>query len=94
MNLIPYNTVEGLDFKRPAWEAAAAMARALHRRGVLTKLRRSAGQDVDGGCGQLRARSVPVPGALPGGVAPPGPPAALRRRTGAAAVIPMRIDPA
>jgi 23S rRNA (adenine2503-C2)-methyltransferase len=23
---------------------------------VLTKLRRSAGQDVDGGCGQLRAR--------------------------------------
>ncbi|HEY6135322.1 MAG TPA: RNA methyltransferase [Rubrivivax sp.] len=58
MNLIPYNTVEGLDFKRPAWEAAAAMARTLHRRGVLTKLRRSAGQDVDAGCGQLRARKV------------------------------------
>jgi 23S rRNA (adenine2503-C2)-methyltransferase len=58
MNLIPYNTVEGLAFKRPAWEAAAAMARALHQRGVLTKLRRSAGQDVDGGCGQLRARKV------------------------------------
>ena len=35
---------------------AAAMARALHRRGVLTKLRYSAGQDVDAGCGQLRAR--------------------------------------
>jgi 23S rRNA (adenine2503-C2)-methyltransferase len=32
------------------------MARTLHRRGVLTKLRHSAGQDVDGGCGQLRAR--------------------------------------
>jgi 23S rRNA (adenine2503-C2)-methyltransferase len=58
MNLIPYNTVEGLDFRRPAWEAAAAMARTLHRRGVLTKLRRSAGQDVDAGCGQLRARKV------------------------------------
>jgi 23S rRNA (adenine2503-C2)-methyltransferase len=58
MNLIPYNTVEGLDFTRPAWEAAAAMARTLHRRGVLTKLRRSAGQDVDAGCGQLRARKV------------------------------------
>jgi 23S rRNA (adenine2503-C2)-methyltransferase len=26
-------------------------------RGVLTKLRQSAGQDVDGGCGQLRARA-------------------------------------
>jgi 23S rRNA (adenine2503-C2)-methyltransferase len=57
MNLIPYNAVEGLPFRRPAWERAAAMARALHRRGVLTKLRRSAGQDVDGGCGQLRARA-------------------------------------
>jgi len=52
--------VEGLDFKRPSWERAAAMARSLHRRGVLAKLRRSAGQDVDGGCGQLRARSQPV----------------------------------
>jgi 23S rRNA (adenine2503-C2)-methyltransferase len=58
MNLIPYNTVQGLPFRRPDWEAAAAMARKLHRRGVLTKLRRSAGQDVDGGCGQLRARVV------------------------------------
>ncbi|MDX9706103.1 MAG: rRNA methyltransferase, partial [Azospira sp.] len=30
----------------------------LHRRGILTKLRTSAGQDVDGGCGQLRARTT------------------------------------
>jgi 23S rRNA (adenine2503-C2)-methyltransferase len=59
MNLIPYNSVEGVDgfdFRRPSWERAAAMARNLHRRGVLTKLRHSAGQDVEGGCGQLRAR--------------------------------------
>jgi 23S rRNA (adenine2503-C2)-methyltransferase len=58
MNLIPYNAVPGLPYRRPDGERAAAMARALHRRGVLTKLRRSAAQDVDGGCGQLRARSV------------------------------------
>jgi len=58
MNLIPYNSVEGLAFKRPSWERAAAMARSLHRRGVLTKLRQSAGQDVDAGCGQLRAREA------------------------------------
>ena len=57
LNLIPYNAVDGLPFKRPDAERAAAMARALHRRGVLTKLRQSAAQDVDGGCGQLRARS-------------------------------------
>jgi len=61
MNMIPYNTIDGLDFKRPSWEAAAAIARSLHRRGVLTKLRHSAGQDVEGGCGQLRARSTSSP---------------------------------
>jgi 23S rRNA (adenine2503-C2)-methyltransferase len=59
MNLIPYNTVDALPFQRPSWANAAAMARALHRRGILTKLRHSAGQDVDGGCGQLRARAAP-----------------------------------
>lgn len=60
LNLIPYNRVDGLDFARPEPERAAEMARQLHRRGVLTKLRRSAGQDVQAGCGQLRARVVPL----------------------------------
>jgi len=60
LNLIPYNRVNGLDFARPEAERAAEMARQLHRRGVLTKLRRSAGQDVQAGCGQLRARVVPL----------------------------------
>jgi 23S rRNA (adenine2503-C2)-methyltransferase len=58
MNMIPYNTVDGLDLRRPSWERAAEIARTLHRRGVLTKLRQSAGQDVEGGCGQLRAREL------------------------------------
>lgn len=58
LNMIPYNQVDGLDFRRPSWEKAAEIARRLHRRGVLTKLRQSAGQDVDGGCGQLRARAA------------------------------------
>ena len=58
LNFIPYNTVEGLDFQRPSMERAAEMARWLHQRGVLTKLRRSAGQDIAGGCGQLRARRI------------------------------------
>lgn len=57
LNMIPYNTVPGLPYRRPSWEKAAELARRLHRRGVLTKLRRSAGQDVEGGCGQLRART-------------------------------------
>jgi len=58
MNLIPYNRVDGFDFRRTSWERAAEMARSLHRRGILTTLRQSAGQDVDGGCGQLRARAL------------------------------------
>lgn len=56
MNMIPYNQIDGLPYRRPSWEKAAAIARSLHRRGVLTKLRHSAGQDVEAGCGQLRAR--------------------------------------
>jgi len=61
MNMIPYNAVSDLPYARPSWEKAAAIARTLHQRGVLTKLRQSAGQDVDGGCGQLRARDVARP---------------------------------
>lgn len=58
LNMIPFNSVEGTGFRRPSWERAAEIARTLHRRGILTKLRQSAGQDVDAGCGQLRARAV------------------------------------
>lgn len=56
LNMIPYNNIPGLEFKRPSWERAREIALSLHQRGVLTKLRDSAGQDVEGGCGQLRAR--------------------------------------
>ncbi len=58
MNFIPYNANEGLGFKRPSWARAAEMAGRLHQRGILTRLRDSAGQDIDGGCGQLRARAL------------------------------------
>jgi 23S rRNA (adenine2503-C2)-methyltransferase len=57
MNMIPYNAVQGLAFRRPPSERAEQIAQSLNRRGVLTKLRQSAGQDVDAGCGQLRARA-------------------------------------
>jgi 23S rRNA (adenine2503-C2)-methyltransferase len=58
MNLIPYNRVDGLGYRRTADSRAVAIARRLCERGVLAKLRQSAGQDVDGGCGQLRARAL------------------------------------
>ena len=57
LNLIPYNSLEADDYQRPDGERIVEMVRYLHSRGVLTKVRNSAGQDVDGGCGQLRARA-------------------------------------
>ncbi len=57
MNFIPFNPIPGSAHRRPDMARAARMVRELHRRGVLAKLRYSAGQDVEGGCGQLRARS-------------------------------------
>jgi 23S rRNA (adenine2503-C2)-methyltransferase len=64
VNFIPYNSVDGADFRRPSWQRAAEMTRYLHRRGVLAKLRRSAGQDVEAGCGQLRGRHTRTAHAL------------------------------
>jgi len=58
MNFIPYNSNEGLGFDRPSWDRANEMAGRLHQSGILTRLRDSAGQDIDGGCGQLRARAA------------------------------------
>jgi 23S rRNA (adenine2503-C2)-methyltransferase len=58
LNLIPYNAVEGLVHRRPSAERCTELFRRLNQRGVLTRLRRSAGQDVDAGCGQLRSRVI------------------------------------
>ena len=67
MNLIPLNAIPDSPYRRPSWERAATMARTLHQRGVLAKLRRSAAHDVEGGCGQLRARTITLHQRAPGG---------------------------
>jgi 23S rRNA (adenine2503-C2)-methyltransferase len=58
MNLIPYNSLQDDEFQRPDGDRIVQIVRYLHSRGVLTKVRNSAGQDIDGGCGQLRARAT------------------------------------
>lgn len=58
LNLIPYNSLEADEFQRPDGDRIVQIVRYLHSRGVLTKVRNSAGQDIDGGCGQLRARAT------------------------------------
>src|SRR5574343_660823 len=61
MNLIPYNVTSALDYRRPSLERITELAQYLHARGIRTTVRNSAGQDVDGGCGQLRARNLERP---------------------------------
>ena len=58
MNFIPFNEVDGLAYRRPSAERIAFMAHTLHSRGILTRIRDSAGQEIEGACGQLRARAV------------------------------------
>lgn len=57
VNVIPWNALEGFGFQRPPVLAAVEFVRALKRRGVFATIRRSSGSDVEGACGQLRARS-------------------------------------
>jgi 23S rRNA (adenine2503-C2)-methyltransferase len=86
MNMIPYNTIEDLPYRRPSWERATDIARGLTRRGILTKLRQSAGQDVEGGCGQLRARA-----GAGGGAGAGSPPAVPTGGRSAARQIPITV---
>jgi 23S rRNA (adenine2503-C2)-methyltransferase len=58
LNMIPYNHVDGFAYRRPSAERCTELFRTLNQRGVLTRLRQSAGQDVDAGCGQLRSRVI------------------------------------
>lgn len=58
MNFIPFNDVDGLAYRRPSPERIASMVQALKRHGILAKIRDSAGQEIEGACGQLRARAV------------------------------------
>lgn len=58
LNFIPVNRVEGSDFVRPDKEKCLELAEILRSRGIVAKIRVSAAQDVEGGCGQLRARTL------------------------------------
>ena len=58
MNFIPCNEVDGLAYRRPSLERIAAIMHILHRHRILAKIRDSAGQEIEGACGQLRARAV------------------------------------
>ena len=58
MNFIPFNPVEGSLFRRPSPDRLIEIVSRLRRQRIIACLRDSAGQDVEGGCGQLRARTI------------------------------------
>ena len=57
VNLIPYNTVDGLEWKRPAIGRQQRFADILRDAGVSATLRREKGHDIDAACGQLRLKT-------------------------------------
>jgi 23S rRNA (adenine2503-C2)-methyltransferase len=57
VNLIPYNTVEGLAWSRPDEPTCEAFLAALEKHKVLATLRREKGHDIDAACGQLRLKT-------------------------------------
>ncbi len=61
VNLIMYNPVEGLGFKRSHEKQLNAFIRILVDHGVTVTVRRSRGQDIDAACGQLAVKEKETP---------------------------------
>lgn len=58
INLIPFNSHAGCDFKRPPESTIQAFYKILFDKNYTVIVRRSKGQDISAACGQLRARSA------------------------------------
>ncbi|HEY5892159.1 MAG TPA: 23S rRNA (adenine(2503)-C(2))-methyltransferase RlmN [Chthoniobacterales bacterium] len=56
VNLIPYNTVEGLPWVRPSIRRQETFLEILRSHRVKATIRREKGHDIDAACGQLRLR--------------------------------------
>ena len=57
VNLIPYNTVEGLAWSRPSRNRQEKFLSVLRSHGIPATLRREKGHDIDAACGQLRLQT-------------------------------------
>ena len=62
VNLIPYNTVEGLQWARPSEAQQDAFLSVLSSAGVVATLRREKGHDIAAACGQLRLKQETAEG--------------------------------
>ena len=57
VNLIPYNTVEGLQWARPSRTRQERFHSILREHGIVSTLRLEKGHDIDAACGQLRLQT-------------------------------------
>jgi 23S rRNA (adenine2503-C2)-methyltransferase len=58
INLIPYNTVDGLEWSRPSRARQERFQSILRKHGVVATLRREKGHDIAAACGQLRLQTT------------------------------------
>jgi 23S rRNA (adenine2503-C2)-methyltransferase len=58
VNLIPFNDVAGLPYRRPSQKAITDFVAILRRAGVSVKVRKRKGADIDAACGQLRRQAL------------------------------------
>jgi 23S rRNA (adenine2503-C2)-methyltransferase len=58
VNLIPYNPIVEVDYKRPDSQRVSGFKRALEDRHIAVSVRYSRGLDVDAACGQLRSSEL------------------------------------
>ncbi len=64
VNVIPYNTVEGLDWVRPDDEHCYLFRNTVRDAGVVTTMRIEKGHDIDAACGQLRLKQETAEGII------------------------------
>jgi 23S rRNA (adenine2503-C2)-methyltransferase len=62
INLIPFNDVEGLPYRRLTQEALTDFLEILRGAGLSVKVRKRKGADIDAACGQLRREAQAVGG--------------------------------
>ncbi|MGI6084795.1 MAG: 23S rRNA (adenine(2503)-C(2))-methyltransferase RlmN [Acetivibrionales bacterium] len=58
VNLIPVNTVEGVDFAKSSRARIEAFKEVLERYGIVVTVRRELGSDITAACGQLRRNNI------------------------------------
>ncbi|MCB0770288.1 MAG: 23S rRNA (adenine(2503)-C(2))-methyltransferase RlmN [Flavobacteriales bacterium] len=60
VNLIEYNPIDGGEFGRTDTEDAVAFMHYLENKGIVARIRRSRGRDIDAACGQLANKNEPA----------------------------------